>query len=152
MGPPQNFSWIEKPLLAACGRPRELEELQWLREQGIDILLSLTETPPFHRWIDEAGLMLVHVPVEDWHAPTQEQIDQCISTIDKAHENSMGVTVHCHGGAGRTGTIIACYFVAKGMSPQQALARIRTMRPDSVETSEQEQAVFEYGRRRQQQS
>ncbi|HYV34507.1 MAG TPA: protein phosphatase, partial [Gemmataceae bacterium] len=63
MSQPHGFSWIEQPLLAALGRPDSLEELQWLRQQGLEVLVSLTEDPPRRMWINEAGLMLVHVPV-----------------------------------------------------------------------------------------
>ena len=51
MSEPYGFSWVEKPLLAALGRPNSEEELAWLRRQGIDLLVSLTEDPPPRRWV-----------------------------------------------------------------------------------------------------
>ena len=86
MPKPSGFTWVEPPLLAASAMPDEPEQLVWLRSQGIDILLSLSEEPPPHRWVDEAGLMLVHVPVPDFDAPTQAQIDKCLSTISRGRE------------------------------------------------------------------
>ena len=41
MAPPQGFSWINKPLLAALARPEAVEDLAWLRRQGIEVLVSL---------------------------------------------------------------------------------------------------------------
>lgn len=147
MSPPTGFSWIEKPLLAAMGRPGELEELQWLRGQGIDLLLSLTEDPLRTDWVDEAGLMLFHVPVVDMEAPTQDQLDLCISAITRAHERHFGVVVHCGAGLGRTGVILASYFVAKGLTAQSAISRVRRLRPGSIETEDQANAIIEFGRR-----
>lgn len=148
MSQPANFSWVEKPLLAAMARPVSQDELAWLRAQGIELLISLTEDPPRRDWVNEAGLFLVHVPIIDMDAPTQEQIEQCISTIRRAHEQKRGVGIHCGAGVGRTGTVIACYFVSKGLTGKNAIARARRLRPGSVETDEQVAAVEEYERKK----
>ena len=58
------------------------------------------------------------------------------------------VGVHCGAGLGRTGVIVACYFVAKDMTAKNAVARVRRLRPGSIETEEQEEAVNEFARRR----
>jgi atypical dual specificity phosphatase len=147
MSPPDNFTWIDKPLLGAMARPDLREEFEWLRGQGIDILLSLTEDQPRRDWVNEAGLMLVHVPVQDMTAPTREQLEQALAVIARAREGQMGVAVHCSAGLGRTGVILACYFVTQGLSAENAIARIRRLRPGSIETEEQEIAVEEFARR-----
>ncbi len=148
MSQPENFTWIEKPLLGAMARPGSRAELEWLRAQGVDILLSLTEEPPLRNWVNEAGLMLVHVPVEDMTAPTDEQLDQAINVIARANEHSMGVAVHCAAGLGRTGVVLACYFVTRGDTPENAKSRVRSLRPGSIETNEQDVAVDEFAKRR----
>ncbi|MFN4258230.1 MAG: dual specificity protein phosphatase 23 [Gemmataceae bacterium] len=145
---PTGFSWIEKPLLAALARPNSLDELEWLRHQGIDVLISLTEEPPRRDWVNDAGLMLVHVPIEDMQPPTQEQLDNCVSIIERTHAQHMGVAVHCEAGLGRTGVILATYFVSQGLSANDAIQRVRRLRPGSIETEEQAHAVVEYARRR----
>lgn len=149
MAKPSAFSWIEKPFLAAMGRPDSEEELRWLRTQGIEVLISLTEDPPYVREINNAGLLLVHVPVPDMTAPTQEELDRCLSAIRKARDSGLGVGIHCEAGAGRTGVVLACYFVEQGAEAAEAIHRVRKLRPDSIETGEQETAVEEFARRRQ---
>ena len=145
MSKPEGFSWVDKPLLAGMARPGSAEELAWLRQQKIEVLLSLTEDPPRRDWINTAGLMSVHVPVVDMEAPTQEQIDLGMSVIARANEKQLGVAVHCTAGLGRTGVILACYCIEKGLSPQNAIARVRRLRPGSVETEEQVAAIEEFG-------
>jgi atypical dual specificity phosphatase len=147
MGQPQGFSWINKPLLAAMARPEDADDLAWLRRQGIEVLLSLTEDPPPRNWVNDAGLLLYHVPMEDMEAPTQEQLDRALSGIRRAHERSMGVAVHCAAGRGRTGVVLACYFVQQGLTADNATARVRRLRPGSIETDEQVDAVTTFARR-----
>ena len=144
---PSGFSWVEPPHLAGMARPESQEELDWLRSQGISLLISLTEDPLPRHWINDAGLLNVHIPVEDMYPPTQKQIDLAVSTIAKARAQNFGVGVHCTAGLGRTGTILACWFVRQGHPSQAAIAKVRDLRPGSVETNEQEDAVLEFGRR-----
>jgi atypical dual specificity phosphatase len=148
MPPPFGFSWIEKPHLGALARPSSLEDFAWLREQGIEVLVSLTEDKPRRDWAEDAGMLIFHEPLEDMEAPTQEQLDRAVSAILRALEQNMGVAVHCGAGLGRTGVVVASYFVARGLSAENAVARIRRMRPGSVETEEQAAAVEEFARRK----
>ena len=148
MSPPQGFSWIEKPLLAALARPSAPEDFAWLREQGVEVLVSLTEDRPRRDWADDAGLLVFHEPMEDMEAPTQEQLDRAVSAMTRAINLNKGVAVHCGAGLGRTGVVLAAYFVAKGATAQNAIARIRRLRPNSVETDEQAEAIELYARRK----
>lgn len=144
---PYGFSWIEEPLLAGLARPSAVEELEWLRNHGVDLLISLTEEKLPKSWMESAGLLGVHEPVQDMQPPTMEQVERIVNSILKAHQANMGVAVHCAAGMGRTGVALASYLVAKGMESSQAIAKIRTLRPGSVETEDQEQSVHEYARR-----
>ena len=147
MAEPFRFSWIDRPLLAALARPEALEDLEWLRAQGIQLLLSLTEEPPPRRWINDAGLLLVHIPVVDMEAPTPEQLEKALAAIVQAKEQNMGVAVHCEAGLGRTGVIVACYLVTQGLTAKKAMEIVRQLRPGSIETEEQAEAVRDFDKR-----
>ena len=144
---PTGFSWIDKPRLAGLGAPREREDFVWLRAQGIELLISLTEDRPRRDYADDAGLLVFHVPIVDMDAPTQEQLDRCVSAIVKAHAREMNVAVHCGAGLGRTGSILAAYLVARGATSTVAIHRIRKLRPGSIETREQEDAIHVFAER-----
>lgn len=147
MSPPSGFSWIEKPHLAALSRPTSPEELAWLRSQGIELLVSLTEDRLRRDWVNESGLLVFHEPMADMEAPALEQLHRCVSAIERAREQGMGVAVHCGAGLGRTGVVLACYFVSRGLTAQNAIARIRRLRAGSIETDEQADVVVEFARR-----
>ena len=84
-------------------------------------------------------------------APTQDQLDRCVSAIQRAHAHGMNVAVHCTAGLGRTGPVLAAYFVAQGVAPASAITKVRRLRPGSIETTEQEEAIHTVARRRQMQ-
>lgn len=143
---PLYFSWVVKPYLAAMAKPRSVEELQWLRQHGIDILISLTEEPPHRHEVNQVGLMQVHIPVMDFTAPSQTDLQNAIEAIRKAKNSQLGAAVHCGAGMGRTGTILAAWFVAEGMTSTDAIKQVRQMRPGSIETEEQEEAIHLFAR------
>jgi atypical dual specificity phosphatase len=129
--------------------PESAGDLAWLRRNGIEVLISLTEEPPPRTWANDAGLLATNVPVPDMEPPSDRQLDRILETIRKANAAGMGVAVHCGAGLGRTGTVLAAYFVAEGMSPREALEKVRNLRPGSIETVEQEQAVERFAGRAQ---
>src|SRR5262249_56589138 len=146
--PPFGFSWIEKPLVAALARPSSPEDFEWLRGAGVQVLLSLTEDRPRKDWTEASGLLVFHEPLEDMEAPTQQQLDRAVSAIERAVARNMPVAVHCGAGLGRTGVVLAAYFVTRGLTAQNAIGRVRRLRPGSVETDEQAEAVELFARRR----
>jgi atypical dual specificity phosphatase len=147
MPQPHGFYWVDKPRLAGLAQPESEEDLDWLRQNGIEVLVCLTEDPLRRDWINNAGLMVVHEPIPDMDAPTQEQLDRLVSAIERARASAIGVAVHCGAGLGRTGVVLAAYLVYQGRSARDAIARIRKLRPGSIETEEQAEAIAEFARR-----
>jgi atypical dual specificity phosphatase len=152
-GAMKGFSWVIDDQVAGMPRPgsaRPLDQdLQFLRAQGVDVLVSLTETPTDPEALSSYGIEPLHIAVPDFHAPTQEQLDQYVNAVQGWTSAGRQVGTHCGAGLGRTGTFLASLFVARGMDADAAIAEIRRLRPGSIETDEQEQAVRDFAARQQ---
>ena len=136
-----DFSWIEEGKVAACRYPASPGDLAELRAQGVALLINLTERMHLSHELAPHGLRQLHLPVRDFAAPSMHQIRCALAAIDEALAAGDAVAVHCAAGLGRTGTILACYLVQGGSSPNEAIAFVRRLRPGSVEAPEQERAV-----------
>jgi atypical dual specificity phosphatase len=136
--------WIEADRVLGCAYPRRESALAGLRQQGIAVLVNLHERSHAPERLAQHGLTEVHLPVRDFTAPTPEQLGRGVEAIEQALANGHRVAVHCGGGIGRTGTLLACYLVRQGMGAAEAIARVRAMRPGSVETRAQVAAVEAY--------
>jgi atypical dual specificity phosphatase len=146
--PMPGFSWVVDGRVAGMPRPgtaRPLErDLDFLRAQGIDVLVSLTETPVDATALARHGIQPLHIPVQDFHAPTIAQLDEYVRAVEAWTAAGHHVGTHCGAGKGRTGTFLAALFVARGWEADAAIAEIRRLRPGSIETALQAQAVRDY--------
>jgi atypical dual specificity phosphatase len=111
-------------------------------------VLSLTETPLDTAALERYELESLHVPIDDMTAPVPEQFDSALRFIDWQRVRGQRVVVHCKMGQGRTGVILAAYLVRLGVTPAQALARVRAVCPGAVENREQEHALDAFASRR----
>ena len=143
----KRVTWLMEDSLAACGYPRSEAALRELADRGVTLLVNLHEQAHPSELLGRLGLTELHLPVPDFTAPTPEQLERGVAAIEQAVASDRKVAVHCGGGVGRTGTLLACYLVKGGLNPREAIVRVRAVRPGSVETPAQEAAVEEYSRR-----
>ena len=137
-------AWLEEGRVFACRYPRGEPALAGLARRGISILVNLHERGHDPSRLARHGLVEVHVPVKDFSAPSPEQTARGIAAITKAVAAGERVAVHCGGGLGRTGALLACYLVHQGWEAEAAIAQVREARPGSVETASQVAAVKAY--------
>jgi atypical dual specificity phosphatase len=144
---PHSFNWILDGRLAGMGRPYGSTETDYLKAVGVDLLVSLTESPLAPDILNSAGCRNIHVPVPDLSKPSDGQIDTVVREIDKTLKSGGKAVVHCGAGMGRTGVLLACYLVFTGKRAEEAMAEVRSRRHGSIETPEQEQCVRDYAER-----
>lgn len=106
-------------------------QLRLFTDFGIDCFVDLTEQgdmPPYAPLL-AADRVRYSLPVPNRGVPASvRDVVELFRTIGRqlAERPSTKVYIHCVGGVGRTGTIVACYYVYfKGLGADNALALMR---------------------------
>lgn len=141
--------WVA-PGVLGCAYPRTERALAALSASGVRLLVNLHKRPHEEARLARHGLREVHLPVKDFAAPSPEQVESAVGEIRGALAAGEAVAVHCGGGLGRTGTVLACYLLASSedLGAEEAVRRVRALRPGSVETPAQLAAVQAWAGRR----
>lgn len=91
----------------------------------------------------------IEVGIEDFHAPTQQQLAVVIDDIIKKIKLKKNCLIHCLGGLGRTGTILAALYmkIKNEHNADNAIQYIRdNYRSSAIETKEQEEILREFAK------
>ena len=69
---------------------------------------------------------VLHVPIRDYHLAGPECLEEVLAFLALGAQQDARVVVHCAGGSGRTGHVLAAWLVARhGLEPHQALTTVR---------------------------
>ncbi len=134
------------------------DKLNRMMQFGVRCFFDLTEEGELVPYVDllPANMNYVRFPIRDVSVPQSiEDVRQLVKTILQKADGTHGeVYVHCWGGVGRTGTIIACLIAEEMENPtlEKVVAELRkrfAMMPKSAyrqtpETKEQEHFVQQY--------
>jgi predicted protein tyrosine phosphatase len=71
----------------------------------------------------------LHLPTPDDGAPSLADLNTGVRFVEEELARGGGVYIHCGSGIGRAPTLAAAYLVQTGMTPAQAWAQIRSVRP-----------------------
>lgn len=130
--------------------PTSAFQLQCLREQlQVDLVINLTQRDLHRNAIqtlqEGEAPQLLHFPLKDYGFATGRRMERIVYEIKKVVALGKAVAVHCCGGLGRTGVVIACYLVAEhGMAAHEAIHMVRERRPHSLVCQQQELTVYRF--------
>lgn len=136
------------------------EKLGALLDAGVTTFVDLTEphelvpyAPLLAKMATARGVEATYIrhSIRDVSVPRSSDVMRGIlDAIDAALTDGGVVYVHCWGGVGRTGTVVGCHLVRRGMSGDDALAQVAALfkhmekyprRRRSPETDEQDAYV-----------
>jgi atypical dual specificity phosphatase len=132
-----HISWIEEKVVSAGGIPISIENVEALRSQGVQAIITLTEHPlTMQKALTEAvlaemGFDLLHVSVVDQHPPSKEQAQQVADFVKQMQAQQKPVYIHCHAGIGRTGTMLHAMYLIMGDDLETTKQKIKKTRPAS---------------------
>jgi atypical dual specificity phosphatase len=122
-------------------------DLEALRSVGVTRLISLTEEPFSPVLASDFGISCLASPMPDMHPPTIEQALDLCRAIDAALAAGEVIAVHCRAGLGRTGTVLAAYWLWRGcgaIGALKALEHVRRIEPGWVQSLAQVKFLEEF--------
>ncbi len=143
---PKNFSWLIDGKICGMAKPKKANHIKWLEKNNVGLVVTLTGKGNLPgSFFKNTRIEKLFIPIKDFGIPTYEQVDLFIDKASKVILSGKAVAIHCAAGIGRTGTMLACWLVAKeNMNPNDAINFVRHKRPGSIETKEQEKFVESY--------
>jgi hypothetical protein len=148
---PQCF-WVHEGLLYAGCYPGDQDpatrdaKLRGLLDCGIRRVLSLMAATergrggrPFQPYVPrlqelaaerKVVVECLSLPIPDACAPPVPALKKILGKIEMGLREQTPTYLHCWGGHGRTGTVIACHLMQKGHTPQQAIDALLRLRAD----------------------
>jgi len=133
--------------------PVKKEDLRIIKSLGIRAIVCLaTEREIYPFWggiltyeanVISESMEFYFLPVEPKSAPDIKELIDLLIWISSRATKGKPVAVHCFAGVGRAGTVAAAYLIFKGMMPKAAIDQVRKVRPGAIESSEQEEVLFQ---------
>ncbi len=146
---PQHFRWILPGRLAGMGKPGlvndEEADLIAVASAGVSLLVSLTEDPFPPAKLAPYGIRGRHFPISDMGVPAIGPAARLCRDLEREMGDGAAVTVHCHAGLGRTGTMLAAALVWLGRSPDEAIQEVRSHSNLYIQTASQLDFVRRFG-------
>lgn len=114
-----------------------------LKKEGIGVDISLEEER-----IDASfgAKLYIWIPVKNHAAPSRDQLDFGVATLEKLVAMKKKIYVHCKNGHGRAPTLVAAYLAKRGKSVSEAIEFIKAKRPTIHLENTQKQAIKDFAK------
>ena len=142
MPPTSSSYWVVPGRFLAGSYPgdqdpaKHRKKIQAILGSGTRVFISLMEEnetnhqgKPFVQYADVAkelcpGVECLRFAIRDMTAPPADEMTTILDAIDRFLATNRPVYLHCWGGVGRTGTVVACWLLRHGFAMHQNVLHV----------------------------
>jgi atypical dual specificity phosphatase len=114
--------------------------VRFLSDIGIRAIVAALELPIHRRIFENCGFHYLSLGIPDGFPPTLEQVSRLLAF---SAASPRPLAVHCEGGIGRTGTLLAVLLLSRGASAAEAVRTVKTVMPPAFENESQLKFISE---------
>jgi len=114
------------------------DDVKFLSGIGIRSIIAALDVPRHRQVFQNCGFHYLSLQVPDGCPPTLEQVDRMLEFYDASPRP---LAVHCEGGIGRTGTLLAIILLHRGFSASEAIRAVKTIMPPALEIRSQAEFI-----------
>lgn len=138
--------WISYERLKEPDAPADKfkDDVSFLAQIGIKSIVAALNLPAHRAIFEHCGFKYYSLQIPDGCPPNPEQVHGLFQFYDSS---SLPLVVHCEGGIGRTGTLLALLLIHRGLPADSAIAAVKKVMPPALETRSQIEFVQSFGKR-----
>jgi protein-tyrosine phosphatase len=110
------------------------DDVKLLAGIGIRSIIAALDIPILGKIFEGSGFRYFSLQIPDGCPPTLKQVDQMLEFYDAS---PLPLGVHCEGGVGRTGTLLAVILLHRGLSAAAAIKAVKDIMPPALEIPSQ---------------
>lgn len=123
-----NFDWADHDL-AVGGRFPQERAAALAEQYGLGAVIDLrAEECDDAARLAACGLRFLHLPTRDLCGVSQRMLDDAVAFTAETARDGRKVLIHCEHGIGRSAIAALCVLSDRGLSPQEALIRLKDAR------------------------
>ncbi len=137
--------WLSYERRKAPASPVEAfdDDVQELAKIGIKSIVASLDLPLQRQIFENCGFKYFSLPIPDGCPPTEAQAVRMLHFYDFC---PLPLCVHCEGGIGRTGTLLAIILLHRGVPVDEAVLMVKRGNPLALENGRQLQFVYNFSR------
>jgi atypical dual specificity phosphatase len=114
------------------------DDVKCLKDLGVRSIIAALDLPTQREIFRNCGFQYLSLQIPDGFPPT---IEQAVETLAFYDSSPRPLAVHCEGGIGRTGTLLAIILMHRGLTAGAAVRAVKAVMPPALENRPQVEFV-----------